>query len=470
MVSHGDTHWRMQSKAAMNRLQSAKNQKSRGGLTGFSILSQMDLLSLQRTVEDAADGHGHDDDEVHHSEETEETPLYRRQKRYHSVPIVISPVINGEEYTVTVNARNYSGIRSSSPSEFVTPIGVPPQPIIRNLRALDGEIGVDFECDDWSTLEYRAMFEMVSMPKTTRTKTRRHSMKFRNLENGQKYRFKVRGVNSIGKGPWSEESAPILPLKLPLNVDTVRMVPGNGEVSLFWVSDDVERAEYEGWYEVSSRPTSCSVITKRQQCTMRKLENGKAYRFRICAVNIVGKSSKFETESIEPRGNVKRKLYEDLRRKTAQNVDQLRAEYHRRKRAKDRRKANELGGDRREKGKVLTTKRLFKFGAESQSEQKGDVDADVDDDDDSKMKEESNRERKKKKKKKGKGGGGVNLDDFASMIGKQQDREQKLKRKRSTKDKRMKEKEKLLSRTRKTSIMDVARVDSFGSIFRPKKL
>ncbi len=62
-------------------------------------------------------------------------------------------------------------------------------------------------------------------------------MKFRNLDNGTPYSFKIRGVNSIGKGWWSDNSQFIKPLKLPLNIQEIRMVPGNMEMSLYWVSD-----------------------------------------------------------------------------------------------------------------------------------------------------------------------------------------------------------------------------------------
>merc|ERR1719419_254044 len=195
----------MLSTATHNRLHTAK-MKSRGG---FSILSQMDLLSISRTA---------DSDELHAAlfgddDEEDDVPIYKREQRYHSLPIVIAPVINGEDYTVRVHSRNYSGIRSFSGSDFVTPRGVPPQPTITQIQSLDSEVRVCFECDDYSTLEYRAMYEVQSTPKTVKTKTRRLAMKAQNLENGQPYSFKVRGINNLGKGPWSAASAEVKPLK-----------------------------------------------------------------------------------------------------------------------------------------------------------------------------------------------------------------------------------------------------------------
>ena len=481
-----DGHRRMQSLAAnaqtLSRLQSAKQKQKWHGMgcsVNGDVLSRMDLLSSLSVDDgdgDGDDGHGdgHGDGDGDAVGDGDEVPLYRRQKRYHSLPMVIGPVINGEEYTVTVNARNYAGIRSSAPSDFVTPLGVPPQPTIRSVAAMDGEVRVAFECDDWSTLEQRARFEVVTTPQTARTKTRRMAAKLRNLENGRPYSLRVRGVNAIGRGPWSTESAAVKPLRGPDHVETARTVPGDGEVALFWVSDDVERAEYDGWFQVSSRPSSYLLVTKRQQCTMRRLRNGTAYRFRICAVNAVGKTTKFETESIAPRGTVTRKLYDDLRRKTALNLNQLRADHRRRKRERDRRRKSELGGDQRKKGKVLDAQRRFAVDHEHK-DKGGGVEEEAEDGGGKRKESQRAKDRKKKRKQTRKAkGGGVGMDDFAAMIQKQQNKEQQRANRGSSsrrdKGQRIKEKEEILAKMRKTSIMDVSRVDNFGSIFRPKKM
>ncbi len=87
--------------------------------------------------------------------------MYKQKKRYryHTLPIIISPVVNGEEYIVIVKARNYTEIKSTSPS-FIKPLGIPPLPKIIEIYERDSQVKILFECDDYSTIEYRAMYEL----------------------------------------------------------------------------------------------------------------------------------------------------------------------------------------------------------------------------------------------------------------------------------------------------------------------
>merc|ERR1712130_384178 len=167
-------HLRRKSVATMQRLQSVR---MRG--TFSTVLTNIDLaasLSVEYSVDDeTVPGFG-DDNELNI-----EIPKYKREKRYTSLPIIINPLLNGEEYVITVRARNYTAIKSTETSDFCTPNGLPPQPMINSVQSRDGEVKLLFECDDYSTLEYRVTaYEVVSMPKTVKTKTRRFNMKFRN--------------------------------------------------------------------------------------------------------------------------------------------------------------------------------------------------------------------------------------------------------------------------------------------------
>eukprot|EP01083_Nonionella_stella_P190258 704672_1 len=351
------SHLRKKSIATMNRLASARSRA-----TFSTVLYKIDLSQMTSNIpieedeknENAPDVFGNMNEDSH-----DEIPLYKRNKRYHSLPIIISPLINGEEYVVTVRARNYTGIKSSTTSDFVTPIGVPPKPRINSVYSRDGEVKILFECDDYSTLEYRAVYEIISTPKTSKTKTRRFNMKFRNLDNGTEYVFKIRGVNSIGKGEWSDESKTIKPLKLPLNIQELRMVPGNEEISLYWVSDDLNHKKYNGWYEITTRPMTKMIITRRQQCTFKGLMNDLEYKFKIYGVNIIGRSNKFESVLIKPKANVKIKLYDNLKLKTSQHINELRENYCKKIIEKDRRQEKELGGDKRKKGKIIDAQQQF---------------------------------------------------------------------------------------------------------------
>merc|ERR1712013_182330 len=166
---------------------------------------------------------------------------------------------------------------------------------------------------------------------------------------------KVRGVNCVGKGPWSEVSAGVKPLRVPSNVEEVRSVPGNGEVSLFWNSEDVLQRDVCGWFEVQRRPPSYSLITRRRQCRFGGVANAQKYKFRINGVNGNGGRSRYlETVEIAAQQRVNEKLYANLRQKTARDMD-----------AKNKRVKNI------KKGNMMSAQQMFQQQIEKQRKKKG---------------------------------------------------------------------------------------------------
>jgi len=136
-------------------------------------------------------------------EQEEEIPLYKREKRYEQLPIIISPLINGEDYMIIIKAKNYHGEFKSKMYGPITPKGIPPIPKIIDVQPRDGYIKLRYECEDYSTLEYRANYEIISEPLINRIKSRRLEMKYHNLDNGTSYKFLVRSCNKEGKSEWS---------------------------------------------------------------------------------------------------------------------------------------------------------------------------------------------------------------------------------------------------------------------------
>jgi len=268
-------------------------------------------------------------------EAADEIPEYKRATRYNSLPIIISPVVNGEDYIVVIKARNYTASQYSQPSNSVKPNGIPPKPRIVEAVPRDGYIKVTFECDDYSTYESRAQYELATLPMTTKIKTRRFEIKRRNLEYGQKYVFKCRGVNHIGKGPWSEPSEVVIPLKTPSPISDLRLVPGSEEIALYWVCNDMTNRDYDGWFEINTKPTTYTMLTKRQQCTFQKLENEIPHVFKIHAVNMIGRSPGKETEPVKSKSNITSKLYLQLKQRTSIVISELRQEYIKRVETKE---------------------------------------------------------------------------------------------------------------------------------------
>lgn len=189
-------------------------------------------------------------------------------------------------------------------------------------------------CDDYSTLEYRAAYEFISYPQTRKVKTRQFEMKFKGLENGTKYQFKVRGVNKDGKGPWSDVSQEVMPQAVPRCPVDLRCVPGNGEVSLYWVADDMSDKSINGWFEVSSKPQTYTMFLKRQQATFRNLVNETPYEFRVYAVNSVGRSRPITNEKIKPKESIKPLLYKRLQTTAFDHFNETREVHFKRQREK----------------------------------------------------------------------------------------------------------------------------------------
>ena len=116
------------------------------------------------------------------------------------------------------------------------------------------------------------------------------------LVNGSAYRFRVATKDADGTGPWSEPSAPVVPLGLPAAATSLTATPGSGQVRLAYstpidtgglpISDYVVEVSTDGgagWRTVADA-VSASATT-----TITGLVNGTPYAFRVAAVNAIGR-------------------------------------------------------------------------------------------------------------------------------------------------------------------------------------
>merc|ERR1712228_521127 len=144
------------------------------------------------------------------------------------------------------------------------------------------------------------------------------------------------------------------------------------------------KEEYNGWYEVTTKPFTYTMITRRQQCTFKNLVNSQSYKFRVYAVNIIGKSNRLETDSIKRKQNVKEKLYNTLKSKTAQNINELRQSYYQQIEQKDKKTKKEMAKNK--KGKIINKANYFEEKKDAKNIKQ----------------KKKKKDRKKKKKKKNK--------------------------------------------------------------------
>eukprot|EP01083_Nonionella_stella_P238569 835889_1 len=232
-------------------------------------------------------------------------PHYRQSVRYSGSPVKISPVVNGLAYIVRVKAVTLSGCKISAFSAAITAKGPPPIPTINVLKPLESAVQIEFVCqNDYATEEYQAEFEIESFPSTHLMKCIKISPHvFPKLVNGMSYQFRIRGVNKEGRSNWSERTASVTPLKIPPQPTNVRCIPTNGEITVFWICEDLNKPEYSGWFEVESDPNTFTLVVKRQEATFKRLDSAQEYTFTVKAVNNVGHAVSNISEPCMPQSN-----------------------------------------------------------------------------------------------------------------------------------------------------------------------
>ena len=111
------------------------------------------------------------------------------------------------------------------------------------------------------------------------------------LVNGRSYRFSVTAANATSTGRPSLPSAAVVPAPVPGAPRHVRMVRGNGRVTISWAAPSSNGVAAVLGYRVVAGPGGGSCTTTRGlRCTIGGLKNGRSYRFTVVAINRIGAS------------------------------------------------------------------------------------------------------------------------------------------------------------------------------------
>jgi len=115
------------------------------------------------------------------------------------------------------------------------------------------------------------------------------------LANGTPYVFRVLAVNGAGQGRLSVASAAVTPRAAPASPRALKATAGNGRVALSWLAPASTGGavitdylvEYSGdggssWLRVADG------VSPRRTAVVTGLTNGRAYLFRVAAVNVAG--------------------------------------------------------------------------------------------------------------------------------------------------------------------------------------
>merc|ERR1712129_577160 len=143
--------------------------------------------------------------------EIESFPTTMPMKNILASPYSFPKLNNGRSYKFHLRGINKEGkSKWSEVSSPVTPLKIPPQPIELRCVPFDKEITVFWVCEELKTPEYSGWYEVESEPPTFTMVVTRQQARFRRLDNGRKYTFRVTAVNQVGKA-MSDVSAACIP-------------------------------------------------------------------------------------------------------------------------------------------------------------------------------------------------------------------------------------------------------------------
>ena len=115
----------------------------------------------------------------------------------------------------------------------------------------------------------------------------------RGLENSISYTFAVEARNTVGFGPTSNPSYPVVPRTVPDRpTSVIAQVAGDGQARVTWVPPRFDAGSAVTGYSVtaSAGGNTCTT-TLATSCTVTGLTNGTMYRFMVAARNVAGDSS-----------------------------------------------------------------------------------------------------------------------------------------------------------------------------------
>jgi Ca2+-binding RTX toxin-like protein len=211
--------------------------------------------------------------------------------------LVVSGLVNGEQYSFQVRASNAAGDGEwSAPSGLVTPNATAPARVARPaLDPADQEVTVRWTAPDSGGAEvtaYRVRVFDVTGNRTVHTvDAPATSLTVTGLTNGEQYWFSVRAVNVAGNGAFSLEAS-ASPATEPDAPRVRRAQPRRSGAMVRWVAPVEDGGAAVSDYRIRVVDADGAQVGPLRRATavatqwrVRGLTNGAPYRFQVAAVN-----------------------------------------------------------------------------------------------------------------------------------------------------------------------------------------
>lgn len=213
-----------------------------------------------------------------------------------------SGLVNGTPYLFRVSAINAAGAGATSvPSPQVIPAAVPGAPTQVAARGGDSSIALRWSAPvatgGLPVRQYRVRWSADAGTTWTHAYTGGPAITFTigGLRNGRAYVVEVAAVTAAGRGAWSAQAGPVVPLTLPTVPRQVRASgEPTGKVLLTWLPPLRDGGSAVVAYRIAvSRdggPWSVQRVDRsgRLEVTLRRLDPWASYRFRVQALTDAG--------------------------------------------------------------------------------------------------------------------------------------------------------------------------------------